>query len=451
VNAVVSLLVFLAAASLAVDPTPGVKVELMPKDAAWVGQRVTLAVTLSTPDLFAGAPDFDLPSVPGAVVLPPAGSPIVGSDTIGGTTFTTQRHEFAVYAQRDGVVRVPAFAIRFESNTGFGKPIQKREVTTEPVSFTAKKPPGSGALGTVIAARNLKITDEWRPEPKAPRVGDAFMRTLTVSADDVPGMVFPSFRLDGVEGLVAYPKEPSIDDHTERGSLTGQRIEATTYVCEVAGTVAVPVRTLTWYDLDTNELKMATVPGRAFAIAPAPKPDPTPDRGAPALNARSGQWRDVVVIGSFLVLGGALAAWLWRRCARSYETWSGSEPADFARLRRACHSNDPHTAFVVLLHWLDRFGLMSLDELARRADDPELTAEIAGVANRVYVPHEAQSVEWSGDQLFARIALARRRLSVSTTRPDANSLPPLNPVRGRPTGSVGSMAKGNVAGVSIRG
>jgi hypothetical protein len=430
-NAVVSLLVFLAAASLASDPTPGVKVELTPKDGAWVGQRVTLAVTLSTPDLFAGAPDFDLPSIPGAVVLPPAGSPIVGSDTIDGTTFTTQRHEFAVYAQRDGVVGIPAFAIRFESNAGFGKPIVKRDVTTEAVSFTAKKPPGSGALGTVIAARNLKITDEWRPEPKAPRVGDAFTRTLIVTADDVPGMVFPSFRLDVVEGLVAYPKELSINDHTERGSLTGQRIETTTYVCEVAGTVAVPVCTLTWYDLDTNELKMTMVPGRAFAVAPAPKPDPTPNRAAPALNARSGLWRDVVVIGFFLVLGGTLAAWLWRRCARSYEIWSGSEPADFARLRRACRSNDPHTAFVALLHWLDRFGLMSLDELARRADDPELTGEIAGVADRVYVPLDVHSVEWSGDRLFSRIASARRKLRVSTTRPDADSLPPLNPVSGR--------------------
>src|SRR5262249_6267669 len=156
--------------------------------------------------------------------------------------------------------------------------------------------------------------------------------------------------------------------------------------------------------------------------------DPNLDPAASTPDAHPGRWRDVAAIGFFLVLCGALAAWLWRRCARSFGAWSESEPTYFVRLRRACRSNDPHAAFVALLQWLDRFGPTSLDEFARQADDPELTGEIAGVADRVYVPLDAHLVEWSGDQLFARIALARRRLCVSTTRPDADSLPPLNPV-----------------------
>src|SRR5262249_34106828 len=156
----------------------------------------------------------------------------------------------AFYAQRAEVVRIPAFAIRFESNAGFGQPTIARQVTTGAVSFTAKTPPGADGLGTVIAARHLEVTDGWRPEPKAPRGGDAVTGTLSVTPDGVPGMVFPPFRLDGVDGLAAYPKEPAVDDRTERGSLTGRRVETVTYVCEAAGTVAVPDRTLTWYDLD---------------------------------------------------------------------------------------------------------------------------------------------------------------------------------------------------------
>jgi hypothetical protein len=426
-NPIVLLLLLSSASNAADDPNPRVEIELATKEEVWVGQRVALAITLATPDLFAGAPSFDLPPIPGAVVLPPPGSPVVGSERIGDSTFTTQRHEFAVYAQRAGLVQIPAFAIRFESNAGFGRPIVKRQVITKALSFVAKPPPGAGGLGTVIAARNLKVFDDWRPEPRAPRVGDAFTRTLTVTADDVPGMVFPSFRLDGVDGLAVYPKEPAVNDHTDRGSLTGQRIETITYVCEAVGTATVSDRTLTWYDLVANELKTTKVPGRSFAIAPAPKPDPAPDAAAGAPSARFGRWRDVVAIGSCLILGGPLAAWLWRRCVRSYQIWSGSEPACFARFRRDCRSNDPHAAFVALLRWLDRFGPKSLDEFAHRAGDPELTGEIAAIADRVYVPLDAPSVNWSGEQLFVRTALARRRLAVSTTRPGAHSLPPLNP------------------------
>ena len=99
------LLAATSAAAAAADPPPRVAVALAPKDGAWVGQRVAFVVTLSTPDLFAGAPSFDVPPIPGVVVLPPAGSPVIGSETVGGDSFTTQRHEFAVYAQRPGTVR----------------------------------------------------------------------------------------------------------------------------------------------------------------------------------------------------------------------------------------------------------------------------------------------------------------------------------------------------------
>jgi hypothetical protein len=423
-----AIAVLLFAIGFADDVPARVKVELSPKEVAWVGQRVTLAITLFTPDLFAGAPTFALPTVPGAVVLPPVGSPVIGSETIGDVTFTTQRHEFRVYAQRAGVVRIPEFAIRFESNAGFGQPIIERHVTSEAVSFTAKTPPGAVELRTIIAAHDLRVTDGWQPEPKAPVVGDAFIRTVTVTGDDVPGMVFPAFRLDEVDGLAAYPKEPVTNDQTERGALTGQRIETITYVCEAEGTATVPDRTLTWFDLDANALKTVNVPGRTFTIARAANSGSTSDSDAPAPNARSGEWQDFVMIGFVLVLCGILAALAWRPCVRFYEKRSESERAYFARLRRACQSDDPHAVYVALLLWLDRLGPMCLDEFARPNEDQKLSSMIAQLSDRVYACRGVNSAGWFGRPLFDRIALRRRVLLVAMTRRNADALPPLNPV-----------------------
>src|SRR5262249_28690432 len=146
------IVLILAVPAATADPAPHVKVEVSPKKETWVGQRVALTITLSTPDLFAGVPAFEIPPISGAFVLPPSGSPDVGSEQVGDTTFTTQRHEFAVYAQRPGTIHIPPFPILFESNAGYGKPTVQRRVTTEDVSFTARNPPGSEGLGTVIAA-----------------------------------------------------------------------------------------------------------------------------------------------------------------------------------------------------------------------------------------------------------------------------------------------------------
>ncbi|AMV29625.1 hypothetical protein VT84_34845 [Gemmata sp. SH-PL17] len=421
-------LLFFAAPVTAADPPPRAKVELAPKDGVWVGQRVTLAITLYTPDLFAGVPSFDMPPIPGAVVLPPSGS-IVGSETIGDTSFTTQRHEFAVYAQRAGAVQIPAFAVRFESNAGFGKPTIQRLVTTASASFTAKTPPGAEGLGTVIAARDLKVTDDWKPDPKALKVGDALTRALTVTADGVPGMVFPPFRLDEIDELAAYPKEPVVNDRTERGALTGQRTEIVTYVCKEAGTVTVPDRTLTWFDLGTNELKIVKLPGKTFTVAAVPAPAPEPTTTSTASNARGRWWRVGAVLVGVTALGGFLVVRLWSWGTRRYAAWSASESAYFARLQRACRSHDAHAVFVALEQWLDRFGFTSLAEFERRVADPELSSALADLTSRVYVrPGAGAPGPWTAHQLFARIKLARRTLRPSTTRPGARALPPLNPV-----------------------
>ena len=419
------------------DPPARATVDVSPKDGVWVGQRVTLAITLATPDLFAGAPSFDLPSIPGAVVLPPSGSPTLGSESVGDTTFTTQRHEFAVYAQRAGIVQIPSFAIRFDSNAGYGKPINTRRVVTAPISFQAKTPPGAERLGTVIATRRLTLSDEWQPEPKAAKIGDAFTRTLTVTADDVPGMIFPPFRPDEAKGVAVYPEEPIVHDQTDRGRLRGERREVVTYLCEAPGTVTLPDRSITWYDLDADELKTETLPGRSFTIADAgnngPDHDAADDPSAGSSNLAPRRWIIMIATGMVLLCG----AFAFRLSRHFREVRSGSESADFARLRRACRADDPQAAYIALSRWLGRFGVLSLDDLDRLVEDPELSHDLASLEDRVYRPDGSRASNWDGKPLFALLALARRRLRHSPSTPaDFNPLPPMNPVVSRVPGQI---------------
>ena len=52
-------------------PAASARTSVTPAGDVWVGQRVTLVVELRAPGTFAGAPSFDLPSIPGAVILKP--------------------------------------------------------------------------------------------------------------------------------------------------------------------------------------------------------------------------------------------------------------------------------------------------------------------------------------------------------------------------------------------
>lgn len=418
----------------AADPGPFVTVHVTPHSGVTVGQRITLSVTLATPDLFADIPEFEIPPRPGIIVMPPAGSPVLGSQRSGNTTFTTQTHDFSLYAQRPGTVEIPAFPIRFHSNAGFGTPAIAREVITPAISLTISSPPGTRQLGTVIATSELTVSDHWKPEHLAAQVGDAFTLIQTVRAANVPGMLLPPLRYDPIAGVALYPHAPVVTDQTNRGDLTGVRTDTITVVMEKSGRITIPQRTLTWFDLNTQTLKTERLPGRTFTVLDAANTGGTASPPA-AIPVPSGSAHDRFWLGG--PLAGLLGLAIGYRWFRTRSGEIESEPAVFSRLGIACRTGNPHTVYAAWLGWLDRFGPLSIDEFLAQADDPKLNQSVLALRNRLYgrVPHpepaEATTELWTRFKA-ARQRLIRQRRIVATR----GIIPPLNPPA-RPTGATG--------------
>lgn len=273
--------VLLAGHSLAQEAK--VRTSLEPNDAIWVGQKVTVVVELLAPGVFSSAVTFDLPDPQGVLLLPPVGRPILSSETIDGTSYTLQRHELSAYPMRSGEQSVPAFSVRFDFK---GDPSDTNEIAatlkTNSMPFTVKMPPGAENLGLVISARDLKIEETWKPEPGKENVmaGAAFTRTITFTAPDVPGMVFPPFPAGQVDGLGIYAKQQLLDE-TDRGSLRGERRDVVTYVCKRAGEFTIPATRYTWFDLDTQQLRTEELAERTLKVAANPALA-TSGGGAPA-------------------------------------------------------------------------------------------------------------------------------------------------------------------------
>ncbi len=283
----------------------------------WVGERVTLVVELLAPGFFSGVASFDLPNAPGLLLAPPAGSPTISSEAIDGMSYTVQRHEVSVFARRGGGQTLPPFTVRFQfKRNPLDKDSVAATVKTEPVQFRVKVPPGAEKLGNVISARNLKVEETWHPEPGKAKTGDAFTRTITYSAPDVPAMAFPPFPGGSIDGLGTYPKPPEVLDENDRGKLTGKRRDTITYICQRAGRFEIPAARLTWFDLDTQQLQTIDFPARTFDVAPNPAMAGASPPQPPVVAANA--WNSALLRSAFgaVVLGvSALlvpARW-WRR------------------------------------------------------------------------------------------------------------------------------------------
>jgi hypothetical protein len=252
-------LMFLVEHVYAVEPVL-MRNSLVKPGPVWVWQRVAIEVELLTTTFFAGAPVFQLPTIPQALLMQIEDHPVLGTEQDDDTTYNVQQHELALFMLRPGGYTVPPFTVRFASAPRYGEPPVEHQLTTQAIQVEARMPPGAEHLPSVISTRELRVTQTWQPQPKQAQLGDAFTRTITLTAPDVPGMVFPPLPLAKVDGLAVYPKPPVVQDQVERGAFIGQRTQTVTYVCERPGPVTLPALIIPWWDVEHQQLRQVTLP-----------------------------------------------------------------------------------------------------------------------------------------------------------------------------------------------
>jgi len=407
----------------------------------WVGQQVAFHVDLLSPTLFSGTPAFDLPNVPGAVLMQVEEHPTLSTEQIEGATYSMQRHDFMLFPQRAGTLLIPAFQVRFAVAPAYGKPPETQHVTIDALKVEAKMPPGAEDLPMLISTADLTVDDQWSPVLGKDRtvklkVGDALTHTLKRRTTDLPGMVLPPILSGSFDGLGVYPKPPVVEDTTERGNFTGQRTDIVTYMCETAGTYHLPALSLPWFDLDDAQLKRVELPAVTLEVAANPQLAPDGAQAPPTRSTTRAWWW----IGSLVVI--LIAAWLFRRFYRPlalrFSMWRNRratrEAAYFARLKTACQSGEPATVFNAFTHWIDRFydGEVppTIDQFVHDADDADLCQQVEQLERQLFAtpvaPHEA----WSGQAFYQRLAAVRKRLQQRLTPfhlRAQQALPPLNP------------------------
>ena len=230
-----------------------------------------------------------------------------------------------IFAERSGLITVPSFEVRFSTREGAAAPLEHR-LRTDAISLEVKLPPGAEGLATLISARDLKATEIWQPESGSAKVGDAFTRTITFSAPDIPAMAFPPFTTTEVAGLGVYPKAPRLLDHNERGTRRGERQDIITYVCQRPGRFVVPAARFTWWDLDHHQLRKVDFPARTFEVEANPALPGVPVASLSNENPNRRDWMVTLgVVAVFIVVLAGFALWIKRRRPewwRSIRFWS---------------------------------------------------------------------------------------------------------------------------------
>lgn len=425
--AIILALLISTAAWAETDPA-FVKTELKKTEKIWPGQRQTFYVTLYTTTSFSGSTRFELPKVPGMLIMESEDRPLLGTEKIDGVSSIFKQHEIALFPQRAGSLTVPSFSVEFAFHGAENK-VSRQSFTTSALQFTVEKIPGADPQRPVITTTSLHVDDHWQPVPGKAKVGDAFTRTLTMTAEDLPGMVFPPLKVGKIEGVGLYTKQPQVADEMQRGEFTGKRIETISYVCEQQGTFTVPEMHIQWWNPRTESLRDIVLKAVELKVAA----NPLLQKEKPVESTNSGDarfsWKWMVLIVLFSALAGAAFIWQRRRMKTKSAQVMDKEGDLFTKFQKVSASHDAAATMQALLHWLDYSELTgnsgSLARFIELADDQELTLQIEALETTLYAT--GQEHQWSGDKLSSAVQQARKKLKQFKTCGVPYSLPPLNP------------------------
>lgn len=398
------------AASAAVEPV----VIRAPKAEAWAGQRLPVFVDLRARGSFAGTATFDLPEIPGVLVVE-AGDSVVETQEIEGESWVVQTHEFALFAQHEGKLTIPPFAVRFSRRNGYTGPASEVNAKTPSLDLQIRRPPGASADAFVITTESMDVSEIWKPEPRASSVGAVFKRTIRQRADQMTGMALAPAPQVVPDGVRVYPGVASTHDNLVRGAFVGEREETLTYLLQEPGKIELPALTYVWWNPKTETLQSKTLPSVVVEVAAASVPLETKGAG------ESHRLRWWLMAAGLLLLAG-LIGWQHRRVASwAARIWMALNPPQRTAARRflhACRQDDAEAAEHAWTAWRStQPGDVELD--------PKLRHALIGMQRHRYGCPATEA--WRGDDLARAFDRYLAMVRPESIRQSSPALPPLNP------------------------
>ena len=381
---------------------------------AWVGQRVSFFVELRSTGSFEGAASFELPQLPGVLVMK-IGSPVVGSQELEGQSWLVQTHEFALFSQRSGPLVMPEFTTRFSRRDDFVGPVKDVQAECPSFRIEIERPPGSENVTFLITTESMEVNETWEPIPSECNAGAVFKRTIVQRATQLPGMAFAPLSSNVPDGVRFYAGPATTRDQLERGEFIGERRETVSYLLQRPGTFELPELNFVWWNPKTQSLESKTLPSVQIVVSASP----TAETSEPVQQSPSLMW---MLLGGVSLAIVSLFAFTLRQRIRAWlsEYWAKLNPPEQVAARSlqdACRSHNPRAACAAWSRW-------SFMQQPAFVPTPRLEAAVIELQRCVFGP--GQAAQWNGNELLEafgeqqRLRIAKHDGCIHTALPELN-------------------------------
>jgi hypothetical protein len=333
-----------------------------------VGQEVRLMIEIATRRWFAGGTRIRHPEVHNLVILQRDQFATNLSRQKNGQTWVIQQWNLELYPQLEGAYQIPTIQLELAVNHASAG-IVRGSLQTTALAFSASVPTLLRETDSWLATPLFEVDQSFDRELSQLQPGDAFTRTISLRATHVTAMMLPVPAPHALPGLSAYPANPVLQDRSNRGQATAERIEKITYMVEQAGQYQLPAQEFYWWDttgLQVQIVSLATVDIDAGAAAAV-------------VNDNQGDVEIRIQLRWLLIPLALLLVLVVRKRWQRRPT-SASGGALLRAANRALREGDPGRALQLLYAWLNSehpaADWLSLRESSSASHNPALAGQV---------------------------------------------------------------------------
>lgn len=366
-------------------------------------QQVYLQIEVATDKWFSGGTRIGRFEIKDAIVMQREKFAVNSTRSDGGKSWTVQQWTLVVYPQRDGLFEIPAIPLQL-SIAGDGIESIIGEANTRPMTFEAMIPEQMLDIQSWLASSRFDVEQSFNKAAEELVPGDALIRTITFSADNLPAMMLPEVEVESLEGIAVYRKPPQLTDKVNRGEYIAERTEVITYVFEKAGEYELPKQMFYWWNLKTQALETIELSERTLKIIGMGNGVDSMQQSSPSMD-RS---RLVELIPLFKLVGVVLlvvlAVWLAvRKFVKRGRTVSSAEQVSFSeadlrkQFEKTCAANDYEKAIGIFYRWLDNFAgdsfKGSIREQLKEFEQVDLVTGFKDIMQAIYASEKSRNID----------------------------------------------------------
>ena len=202
------------------------------------------------------------------------GSPNQYEKLIDGVRYGVYEKRYVIFPQRSGPLEIPDILFRGEVTDGSSnfvfRNLNTRRVTAFIEGITiqvAERPEAARDNQFWLPVGNLTLEENWNIDLSNLKVGDSAIRTITMVADGLDGAVLPPFSPVEIQNLNLYPDPPDIQRTFVDGRIVGTRVESTTLVPVIAGSIEIPEVSIPWWNINTDQQESTVIAATFINVA----------------------------------------------------------------------------------------------------------------------------------------------------------------------------------------